>query len=205
MRTYKKLSFIRCNSISSTLLLNIIVSTSNMFRLGLILFLFVTMFNIARGIPILLKGSSPSGDAVVTISSNDPQVVKYIESKYPSKPGVPRNIVTNNPEDLIRSSFSFAGPGHAVAGTGRSIVSAASLNSFVPPLFFAPLNLDSLGLGEFGQLNNWFRGVNGFPDTRFGGNGEINTVAAINDNGHIYRNVKTVTFNRPKRIISKYN
>ncbi|XP_031768903.2 uncharacterized protein LOC116413516 [Galleria mellonella] len=169
-----------------------------MFRAILSIFVLIAVSNTVRGIPVILKGSSPSGDAVVTISSNDPAVVKYIESKYPSKPGVPRNIVTNNPEELIQGSFSYAAPGRAIAGTGRSIVSTAAINPFVSPLLFAPLNLEGLGLGEFGQLNNWFRGVNRFPDSRFGGNGEIKTVSAINNNGHVYRNVKTITFNRPK-------
>lgn len=94
-------------------------------------------------------------------------------------------------------------PGNAAAGDGRSFVSTSSFNPFLLPFFFNPINYEGIGLNNNMGLfnNNWFKGVEGFYDPTFAGNseGEVKTVSAVNDNGHIYGNVKTITFdNRPK-------
>ncbi|KAI8438069.1 hypothetical protein MSG28_010713 [Choristoneura fumiferana] len=58
------------------------------------------------------------------------------------------------------------------------------------------LSIGHSGLG-FNVGPNWVRGVESH-EPNYNGNGEIKTVTTINDNGHVYGKVKTVTFDNAK-------
>ncbi|CAG9796924.1 unnamed protein product [Diatraea saccharalis] len=159
-------------------------------------FILVLVLTAAQAIPLVLKESSPSGEAIVAISSSDPDVNKYINIAYPNHV-MHESQSQENP--VIGRSFSIVTPGGAAAGTGRGFVSTSALNPYLMPLFLGPINFEGIGLSNFGALNDWVKGIDGIYDSGFGGNGEIRTASAINDNGHVYGNVKTITFdNRAK-------
>lgn len=133
---------------------------------------------------------------MISISSSDPDIEKYVSFGFPtaSETGLGAAVFKSVPDDSFKGSFSFAAPGKAAAGTGRSFVSTSNFNPFSLPLFIMPINLEGLGLGNFGSLNNWLKNIESIHEPNLSGNGEIRTVTAVNDNGHVYGNVKTVTF-----------
>ncbi|XP_063825465.1 uncharacterized protein LOC135075020 [Ostrinia nubilalis] len=168
-------------------------------------FVFVPILAVITANPVIFKESSPSGEAVVAISSSDPDFNKYIKFAFPSEGSSQESVITGDNPGVLGRSFSFVTPGGAVAGDGRSFVSTSSFNPYLLPFFFNPINYEGIGLNNAGLLNNWFRGAEGFYDPSFTGNteGEVKTVSAVNDNGHIYGNVKTITFdNRAKSVKS---
>ncbi|XP_053612909.1 protein SPT2 homolog [Plodia interpunctella] len=263
---------------------------------SIVLTVFLAMFYTIQAIPVVLKGSSPSGNAVVSISSNDPVVVRYFTSNFPAKSVKQETVITRSPGGIESRSFSISAPGQAAAGSGRNFVSASALtapgqtaassgrsfvstsslsapsrattsgrsfvstsalsapsqsaagsgrsfvstsslsvpsrattsgrkfvstsavsapgqaasssgrsfvstsafNPFLTPLFFNPINFEGLGFGNFEPMN-LFKGFESFPDARFSGPGTISAVSAVNDNGRVYGNVKTIKYNsRPK-------
>ncbi|XP_026759157.1 uncharacterized protein LOC113518437 [Galleria mellonella] len=162
-----------------------------------VFFLFTLTFYITSANPIVIKGSSPSGDAIIAISSSDPEVEKFLRFGFSSELGTNQDsIVTSSVEDIGQKSVTVGSLGQqSETGTGRSFVSTSSFNPFLLPLFFMPLNFEGIGLGDFGSLNNdRLKGVESFIEPNLGGTGEIKAVAAISDNGRVYGNIKTVTF-----------
>ncbi|RVE47776.1 hypothetical protein evm_007531 [Chilo suppressalis] len=154
-------------------------------------FVTVLVFNSAQAVPLVLKESSPSGEAIVAISSSDPAVNKYLNLRFPSGT-VNEGQGQENP--VIGRSYTIVTPGGAAAGTGRGFVSTSALNPYLMPFFFNPINFEGVGLSNFNSFNDLVKGINGAYDPSFGGNGEIRTASAVNDNGHVYGNVKTITF-----------
>ncbi|XP_059058383.1 uncharacterized protein LOC131851837 [Achroia grisella] len=162
-----------------------------------ITFLLLLMLYTILANPIVIKGSSPSGDAIVAISSNDPEVEKYLRFGFSSNLGSNQDtIVTSSVEDIAQKSASVGSLGQqAAASTGRSFVSTSAFNPFLLPLFYMPLNFEGIGLSDFGSLNHdRLKAVESFYEPNFGGNSEIKAVAAISDNGRVYGNIKTLTF-----------
>nr|XP_053612307.1 uncharacterized protein LOC128676295 [Plodia interpunctella] len=158
-----------------------------------VLFIF-SLISIVRGTPIFLTGSSPSGDAVIAISSDNPDVEKYLRFGFSKLDNTDDAIVTEakTVDDNIKSVAvsSRLSPEANDLNTGRSFASS-SFNPFLLPFFFSPLNLEGIGLANSGSWN-WQKGVEGYYDPALSGNGQITTVAAVNDNGRIFGNVKTV-------------
>lgn len=137
----------------------------------------------------------------MAISSSDPDINKYIEFAFPNEASTQGTVLNSDNAGVVGQTFSFVTPGAAAAGDGRSFVSTSSFNPFLLPFFFSPINYEGIGLSHVGLLNNWLKGAEGFYDPSLAGNteGEVKTVSAVNDNGHIYGNVKTITFdNRAK-------
>lgn len=151
----------------------------------------------ALKLTVFFSGSSASGDTVFTISSSDPDIEKYINFDFTKALGAKQETpnffreITRSPFD---TSFTFASPGKAAAGSGRSFVSASNFDKFSLPFFFMPTSYESFG---FGNLGSWLKNIEGHYDSSLLGNGEIKTVTAVN-NGHVYGEVKTVTFDNQK-------
>ncbi|XP_047985720.1 uncharacterized protein LOC125225882 isoform X2 [Leguminivora glycinivorella] len=98
--------------------------------------------------PIVLKGSSPSGDTVIAISSSDPNVEKYLTFNFPTQRENFGRIDTN-PSDLYQKTFSTALAGtHTTTGRGFP-----TFNPFLLPFFNIPFNFEGLNFGP------WLRGV----------------------------------------------
>lgn len=148
--------------------------------------------------------STPYGDSIIAISSSDPEVEKYWLNSYTTKQINPEN-------SLLRSNFykpevqsfsnlgagvkSFsAAPEKTIAGSSRSFEESSHINPFFVP-FLLPPNFDVF------QLNNWFRNIENVyeqPDPKYIGDGEVRTVTAVNDNGHVYGKIETVHLDKKR-------
>ncbi|XP_049874374.1 uncharacterized protein LOC126372585 [Pectinophora gossypiella] len=166
------------------------------------LFFFLNFYFFVEAIPVVLRGSSNNGDAVIAIASSDPEVEKYFAAKYPSDSNEDSRVIKNIPEDIFQRSFSFSSPGEAAAGTGRSFVSTSNLNPFSFPLFFMPLNLEEFGLNN--PDVNWARNFEDLYNPGLLGEGVKSvTATAVSNNGHVYGKVKTVTVDDKGKSQSK--
>ncbi|KAJ2940668.1 hypothetical protein O0L34_g14778 [Tuta absoluta] len=151
----------------------------------------VSLFAIDPVLSVVIKGSSPSGETVIAVSSSNPDFAKHFSLNYPAFGDSSRDLphvsalARNFYDKLFGRSFSIVGPGHAFAGTGRGLVSA---NNFYPT-FFTPFNF---GLNNFDEAN-WIRNIGDLYNPSQFGSGEVRTVSAVNDNGRVYGEVKTVT------------
>lgn len=108
----------------------------------------------------------------------------------------PFNNLPQGPQGVLRSSYSVAVPGKAVAGSGRSFASA-STGPFLP-IFTFPIGPEGFGYNDY-SFKDWVRNVDSFYNPNFPGNGAVSSATAISDNGHVYGSVNGVTFdNRAK-------
>ncbi|CAH0694947.1 unnamed protein product [Spodoptera exigua] len=170
----------------------------------------LSVFLSVDAVPVVFKESTPNGEAIVAISSSDPNVEKYFTEQFATRSGFTQlhpeehnRPYSNGPNGQgAHSSFSIAVPGKAVAGAGRSFASASS-GPFVP-LFAFPIGPEGFGYNNF-DLKDWVRNVESFYNPRFGGNGQVNTATAINDNGHIYGSVNKVTFDNREKSTDSFN
>ncbi|XP_075992458.1 uncharacterized protein LOC142987524 [Anticarsia gemmatalis] len=160
-----------------------------------------------NAVPVVFKESTPNGESIVSISSSDPNVERYLSQQFQTRSGFTQ--VKSDPNEnvqripgAVHSSVSIAVPGKAVAGGGRSFASASS-GPFLP-IFSFPINPD-FGFDTFPDLKHWVRNVESYYDPAFAGNGQINTVTAINDNGHVYGKVNTVTFDNRAKNLTPYD
>ncbi|XP_021192155.3 uncharacterized protein LOC110377548 [Helicoverpa armigera] len=161
---------------------------------------------VVEAVPVVFKESTPNGESIVAISSSDPNVEKYFTQQFATRSGFKRvddeeqnrpfNSQGQVPQGTVHSSYSIAVPGKAVAGAGRSFASASSGPFF--PLFAFPIIPDNYGFNNFGP-NDWVQNVEGFYNPSFPANSQVNSATAINDNGHIYGNVNSVTFDNRKK------
>lgn len=156
--------------------------------------------------------STPNGESIVAISSSDPNVEKYFKQQFATRSGFtqliddekkhPLDNQPTRPQGAVHSSFSVAVPGKAIAGAGRSFASASS-GPFLP-IFSFPIASQDFGFNNF-DLNDWVRNVESFYNPNFAGNSHVNTVTAVNDNGHVYGNVNSVTFDNRAKNVETYN
>lgn len=125
---------------------------------------------------------------MVAISSSDPELEKLFTLNF------------QQPEEMFGHNFNIpiAPPRPTSIGTGRVFTSSSSFNPFNFPIFNIPLNLEGIGLSNIG-FPNWFRSFENFYDPAYSGNGDINSVTAVNDNGHIYGKVNSVSFDNRVR------
>lgn len=142
-------------------------------------------------IVLFITGNSPSGDTVIAISSSDPNIEKYLTVNFSNNSeNVEEPNFNRSPSDTFHRTFSTA-----LAGTNTSSGrNFGSFNPFLLPFLNFPLNLEGLGLNI---RPGWVQGVESY-EPNYNGNGEIKTMTAINDNGHVYGKVKTVTFDNAK-------
>ncbi|KAJ8736626.1 hypothetical protein PYW08_007282 [Mythimna loreyi] len=157
--------------------------------------------SVVDAIPVVFKESTPNGEAIVAISSSDPNVEKYLAQQFATRSGFtqlndeeqirPFSNLPQRPEGAVHSSYSIAVPGKAISAAGRSFASA-STGPFLP-IFTFPVGPESFSFNDFG-LKDWVRNVESFYNPNFPGNGQVNSATAVSDNGHVYGSINGVSF-----------
>ncbi|KAG7310830.1 hypothetical protein JYU34_003656 [Plutella xylostella] len=159
-----------------------------------LIFLNVMALLVAK--PIVLKGTSDDGQTLIAVSASDPEIGRQLFKNFNQHPGNGQGRGNLKPENYFEKLFSFAVPGSASAGGGRAFVSASSFNPFLFPLFHYPINVEGYGLSN-ADHSSLFKGLEGHYDGNLAGNGQ--SVTTVNDGGHIYGKINTVTFDNHRK------
>lgn len=142
---------------------------------------------------IIIIDSSASGDTVIAVAASGPN--EKFPGIYFSPVQRDSDFDKTIPGHLLKTSFNMVSPGQSVVGSGRNIGPVSNLEPF-PFLLFMPINIDGSEFGNTASFSDWIKNIGKFYEPSFVGKGEYKSVTTINNNGHVYGKIKTVSFDK---------